>query len=136
MTYTVGADMLADRSIIDKYNDIDSRNPISNIYHEAWFEQGDIATLPRVIDLNPIVSNSSKYIYDMSHIKLKSINLGYGFAFKNKTTFIKRIDLTINASNLYYWFREKEPEQGNGVAKLRNTYPEMRSYTMGLSANF
>ena len=135
-TYTAGSDILVRKSLIDGYNDLDARNPISNVYYEAWFEQGDIATFPRVIKGNSIISNSSKYVYDNSHIKLRSIDLSYAFPFERDNGFIKQLNVTFNASNLHYWFRERAPKHGNGIAQLRNSYPEMRTYTLGLSTTF
>ena len=135
-TYTAGSEILVRRSLVDGYNDLDFRNPISNVYYDAWFEQGDIATFPRIVKFNRVVSNSSKYVYDNSHIKLRSINLSYSMPFEKENTFIKLLNVTFNASNLHYWFRERTPKQGNGIAQLRNAYPEMRTYTLGLSATF
>ncbi|MCG8386977.1 MAG: SusC/RagA family TonB-linked outer membrane protein [Cytophagales bacterium] len=135
-SYTYGGDVLVSRPLIDGYNDIEFRNPSVNVFYDAWYEQGDRASLPVVRKGNPLVSNSSKYVYDNSHIKLKSISLGYSLPVEKYKLPLKSLDISLNGSNLFYWFREKSPDNVNGIAELRNVYPEMRTYTLTINTTF
>ena len=128
--------MLVSRPLIDGYNDIEFRNPSVNVFYDAWYEQGDRASLPVVTKGNPIVNNSSKYVYDNSHMKLKSISLGYSLPVEKYKLPLKSLDISLNGSNLFYWFREKSPDNVNGIAELRNVYPEMRTYTLTINTTF
>ncbi|MBC6400935.1 MAG: SusC/RagA family TonB-linked outer membrane protein [Ekhidna sp.] len=136
MSYSYGGDVLINRSFIDGYNDLAFRNTSLNIYYDAWQAQGDQAALPILVQGNPITHNSSKYVYDNSHIKLKSVSLSYRFPVEKLNLPVKTLDIGLNGSNLHYWFREKSPNGRNGVAELRNPYPEMRSFTLSINTTF
>ncbi|MGD1962029.1 MAG: SusC/RagA family TonB-linked outer membrane protein [Fulvivirga sp.] len=136
MSYSYGGDLLIRRSLIDGYNDLDFNNKSVNIFNESWMQPGDIANFPVVAEQNPIVSNSTKYVFDNSHIKLKSVSLRYQKRLNDVKLPIESLAITLNGSNLHYWFKEKSPDGGNGIAELRNPYPEMRTFTLSISAAF
>ena len=135
MSYSFGADVLVSKELIDHYVLLYNRNLTANSYNGSWKKVGDIANYPAINKSNPLVSNSSKYLYSTSHIKLRSVNLSYSIPLK-KNTVIDKISVYSNGSNLFYWFMEKTPEGLNGVAELRFLYPEMRTFSFGLNATF
>ena len=136
MSYAFGGDILIRRALVDGYNDLDSRNFTVEVFHDAWKQPGDIATLPVIIKRSPIVNNSSKYIYDNSHVKLKSVSLRYRVPVEKMKVPFESLEVGINGSNLHYWFMEASPEGRNGVAELRNPYPEMRTFTLNINTTF
>lgn len=136
MSYSYGADMLVDRNIYDNYRVLVNRNINANVFEDAWQNQGDQAIYPIISSNNRIISNSTKYLFDTSHIKLKSVNLTYNFPVNNYRLPLKTLSFFLNGSNLHYWFKDKSPKGKNGVAEFRNTYPEMRTFTIGINTTF
>jgi TonB-linked SusC/RagA family outer membrane protein len=136
LSYTYGADMLLQRTLLDNYNVLTNRNLSTNIFEDSWQQQGDIANYQAITKNRKIISNSSKYIFDTTHIKLKSIHIGYQVPTDQMKLSIKNLSLFINGSNLLYWFKSSSPKGKNGVAQYRNTYPEMRTISMGINAIF
>ena len=136
VSYASGQDALIDRNLTDNYRILFNRNISVNVWDEAWQQQGDISRYPRISNNNRIISNSSKYLFDESHIKLKSINLSYDFDTKKMNLPLKSFNLFVNASNLGYWFFNKGSDSGNGIAELRNVYPEMFTISMGVNTTF
>ena len=134
MSFTYGGDTFvsATNGIVVN-NDINFRNiSVNNI--DYWQQPGDVSNNPRPIP--EIVNNSSKYIYDNSHLKLQSINLGYTLPIDKMDLPFKKVKIFINGSNLYYWYKEKSPNGLNGIAEYRNDYPEARTFSFGLNAKF
>jgi len=136
ISYTYGADVLLGREFLDNYNILFNRNINVNVFEDAWRKQGDLANLPAITKARNIISNSSKYVFDTSHIKLKTINLAYQFPIKKMKIPLKKLSLFVNGSNLFYWFKNPSPNGKNGVAEYRSTYPEMRTISFGLNTRF
>lgn len=136
LAYSYGADMLVDRVLYDNYRILTNRNISVNVFEDAWYAQGDRAIHPIVVDNNPLISNSTKYVFDTSNIKLKSVNLSYNLPVEKYNLPLKALSVFFNGANLHYWFREKSPEGKNGVSESRNTYPEMRTFTLGINTSF
>jgi len=136
MSYTYGSDFLVDRTLYDNYRVLSNRNISVNIFEDAWLNQGDTAIHPIIAKNNRIISNSSKYLFDTSHIKLKSVSLSYNLPVNKYRLPLKSLSFILNGSNLYYWFKDKSPKGKNGVAEFRNRYPEMRTFTLGINTTF
>ncbi|MFC3877483.1 SusC/RagA family TonB-linked outer membrane protein [Winogradskyella maritima] len=136
LSFTAGQETLLDRDVLDNYNILVNRNLGVNIWQQAWQEQGDIAIYPAISRTTPIVSNSSKYVFDESHIKLKSINLSYNLDTKALKLPLKNLSVFANASNIGYWFFNEGSNFGNSIAELRSIYPEMMTISFGLNTNF
>jgi TonB-linked SusC/RagA family outer membrane protein len=136
LSYTYGADMLLQGTLLDNYNALTNRNLSTNIFEDTWQQQGEIANYQAITKNREIISNSSKYIFDTTHIKLKSINIRYQIPTDPINFSIQKLSLFINGSNLMYWFKSGSPKGKNGVAEYRNTYPEMRTISMGINATF
>lgn len=136
MSYAYGSDSKVQKEVLDHYNVISLRNLSSNAYYGSWREPGDIALYPAVVKNNPLVSNSSKYVYNTSRIKLNSVNMSYNLRLKNKNIPFDKLRVFVNGSNLYYWFFDQTPDEMNDIDELRKVYPEMRTISFGISANF
>ncbi|PQJ80010.1 SusC/RagA family TonB-linked outer membrane protein [Polaribacter porphyrae] len=136
LSYAFGQDMLVDRNLFDNYNVLFNRNISVNVFTDAWQNIGDNAVNPTISKNNRIISNSTKYLFDASHIKLRAINLSYKLPLENTKSKIKSLSLFLNGTNLHYWFMSKSPEGKNGVAEFRSPYPEMRTISLGVNANF
>ena len=135
-SYAYGQDDLVDRVLLDNYRILTNRNISVNVIDDAWQQQGDLASLPIISNSNRIISNSSKYLYDESHVKLKSVNLSYNLPVRKIDIPFKSMSVFINASNLKYWYKNKSEENRNGVAEYKSVYPEMRTFSLGLNATF
>jgi hypothetical protein len=84
-----------------------------------------------------IVSNSTKYLYDNTHIKFQNVNVSYRLPLKyNKFTVVKDANIFVDVTNLGYWYKQKSPEGKNGIREFRFLYPEMRTVSLGFRMNF
>ncbi len=136
LSYAVGQDFLVGREILDNYRVLVNRNINANVWSQAWQQEGDIAQYPIITNRNPIISNSTKYIFDESHIRLRTVNLSYNVPLKDTKIPLKSLSVFVNGSNLMYWFFNPEDDFGNGVAEFRSVYPEMRTFTIGINTTF
>ena len=135
-SFTFGAEMLVDRELYDQYRILTNRNISVNVFEDAWYNQGDTAIHPIIINDNIVIANATKYLFDTSHIKLKSISLRYNMPVKKMSIPLNTLAFTLNGSNLFYWFKNKSPNGKNGVAEFRNPYPEARTFTLGINTTF
>ncbi len=136
MSYSLGSYTMIQKELLDNYRVIFSRNMPTNIYYDAWRAPGDIALYPAVINNQPLVSNSTKYLYNTSRIKLNSVNVSYNVPVRNTGLPFNQLKVFINGSNLYYWYFDQPGEGRNGIAELNKSYPEMRTFSLGVNANF
>ncbi|MCF8381375.1 MAG: SusC/RagA family TonB-linked outer membrane protein [Bacteroidales bacterium] len=136
MSYAYGSETMVQKEVLDHYNVISFRNLSTNAYYGSWRNPGDIALYPAVVKNNPLVGNSSKYLYNESRIKLNSVNMSYDIRIENEKNPFTKISVFVNGSNLYYWYLDKSPKNMNGIAELNNVYPEMRTISFGINANF
>jgi hypothetical protein len=134
-SYEYGADQLVDRNIIDGYNVLLNRNLNVNAIDEIWRNPGDLATYP--VPTNSVsVSNSSRYIYDTSNIQLKSVTLSYQAPVDQWKLPVNSLSFNVNGSNLYYWYKNGSESGRNGIAEFRNTYPQQRTFSLGINTTF
>lgn len=131
-SYRWGEDVLIQDDLISKYTQIENRNLTTNALNR-WRAPGDIALHPSASPFHPIVPNSSRFLYDVSHFRLQNINISY--ALKNVFN-LKAANVYIDVSNVLYLYRSQAPEGENGIAQLRFTYPEARTITSGIQINF
>ncbi|WP_178991128.1 SusC/RagA family TonB-linked outer membrane protein [Winogradskyella schleiferi] len=136
MAFAYGQDALIDRNLIDNYRILSNRNVSVNVFDDAWQQQGDNASLPLISDNNRIISNSSKYLFDETHINLRSINLSYDIPVNSKKNPFKALSIFVNAANVKLWYKDKSAANKNGIAEYRNVYPQMRTISLGVNASF
>ncbi|MBB6612644.1 SusC/RagA family TonB-linked outer membrane protein [Pontibacter sp. Tf4] len=136
--YSYGASFLADYTVQSDGRNLDHRNQSINLL-DRWQQPGDMTNVPKLYFPRPmsIVSNSSRYVHDLTHIKLSNVSLTYQLP-EPMTRFLHLENLSVftNASNLLYWYREKSPEGRNGIAETRFIYPEMMTVTGGIRLGF
>ena len=135
-SYRYGDSFTIDDELVSQYRVIVNRNLSVNAI-DHWRQQGDITQNPSVTDNNPIISNSSRFLYDASHIKIQNVNLSYVVAMdKMNVNWIKSVNFFMDISNVFYFYKTKSPADRNGVAEFRFKYPEARTLTFGFQANF
>lgn len=118
----------------------DHKNQSTNVLNR-WMKAGDITDVPRANAANAKLV-SDRFIEDGSFIKLKSATLGYNFnkSFKG----ISKLNVYVTGQNLYTWtdYTGFDPEVNafastNGVSGIDyGTYPQVRTFILGLKANF
>ncbi len=134
-SFSWGADQLVDRTIIDGYNVLTNRNLNVNAFFEAWRNPGDLASYPAPTTSQSI-RNSSRHVYDNSNIQLRSITFSYNAPVDRWNFPLETLSFNANGSNLYYWYKEQSPDGRNGIAEFNNTYPQQRTFSIGLNATF
>lgn len=94
-------------------------------------------TIPNPLGSPTNTENSSRFIEDGSYLRLKNLQIGYTFPAKWTQKFrCSRLRLYATASNLFTITKYKgyDPEVGGGVDY--GNYPQSRTFTFGLNANF
>jgi len=136
LQYSYGADfMLSSRYYGDGAN-IQNSNMGVNLL-DRWQGPGDVTDVARLSRIARQIANSSRYVYDLSYIKLSNVSLSYRLPEKYaKKIFTKSLSAYVNATNLAYWYKDKSPEGRNGIKELRYTYPEARTISAGLNFGF
>ncbi|MCS3529330.1 SusC/RagA family TonB-linked outer membrane protein [Chryseobacterium sp. JUb7] len=130
-----GGDALVGSELIDKYSNLVNRNMSVNAL-DYWMVPGDIAE-NRKPTSKTTIPNTSKYVYDNSHVKLQNVNINYQLPLSTiKNSFIKNASIFIDCTNVLYWYKEKSPTGKNGIREFRYLYPEMRTFSFGFKANF
>lgn len=130
--FQIGGDFLLQDDLVDKYSNTLNRNLSVNA-SDHWRNPGDIVSQPAVTN-NPIVPNLSKYIYDATFLKISNINLSYNVPLKNNI--LKGLSVFADASNVFYWYKEKSPKGMNGIREFNYTYPQARTISCGVNAKF
>jgi TonB-linked SusC/RagA family outer membrane protein len=118
------------------------------VYETAWEKPGDITHIPKPV-MNDNISNGSSFpisenIERGDYVKVRNLSLGYTIKKLPAVTNIERIRLYAQVFNAYVFtnYSGSDPEVStNGNANLtpgvdRNTAPQARTYTMGISINF
>lgn len=131
--YSWGEDILLSRDLESTEQLLPTRNMIVNTL-DYWQQPGDVARNPRPGAGQPIFSNTSRYVYDTSHIKFQNLTINYNL----KPAFVERFKLKaaaifVNMDNIAYWYKNESPKGQNGIRELRFRYPEMRTITIGAS---
>lgn len=133
-SFQIGGDFLAQDELISKYNITVNRNLSVNAY-DFWRNQGDVVLQPIVTSNNPTNSNYDKFLYDATFLRISNINLSYAFP-RNAVSFVDALSVFADISNVAYWYREKSPNNRNGIREFRFTYPQARTISIGLNAKF
>ncbi len=133
--FQIGGDVLISPDLIDKYSISVNRNMSVNAI-DYWTGPGDTNALNAKPATKAPIANSSKYVYDNTHIKLQNINLSYQLPIKKGSSFIDAASVFADVSNVWYWYKEKSPKDRNGIREFNYMYPEMKTYSMGFRVNF
>lgn len=136
INFELGGDILVTPELIDQYRILINRNMSINAL-DFWSTDNPNAINHAPSSKATSISNTSKYLYDNTNVKLQNINLGYSLPLeKGKNKFIKSADIFIDITNVAYWYKQKSPQDRNGVRELRYLYPEMRTISFGFKMNF
>ena len=137
LIYNIGGYLLIDYNNENNGRNLSNRNQSVNLL-DRWQKPGDIATIPRLASGingtgNPIVANSSRYVYDNTYIKVSNVSLAYSLP-KRITRNLGGMSLTVygNGTNLFYWYKEKSPAGRNGIKEYRFSFPESQTFTWGV----
>lgn len=128
--YSYGADQLFNYPDEADGRNLANRNQSVNLV-DRWQKPGDVTDIPRLLTNRVIVSNSSRYLYDVSYLKLSNVSLAYKFSGQLvKRLHLNNLSVFANGNNLFYVYKDAGTKGRNGVAERRFVYPE----TMGLTA--
>jgi TonB-dependent starch-binding outer membrane protein SusC len=115
---------------------LDNRNQSVNLL-DRWQKPGDITNGPKLSRTTRFASNSSRYLYEDTYVKLSNVSLSYLLPKKYSLKIIgARINVFANGTNLFYWYKSKSPKDRNGLAEYKFNFPEAQSFTWGIKANF
>lgn len=129
---------------VDRYNDgmriidFDTRPfNYSQRMLDAWNGEGTSNTLPRLAFEDTGVSKfSTLYLEDASYLRLKNVEVGYSFGKFLTGWGLQQARVYLSAQNLYTWtnYTGLDPETTDNID--RGTYPQSRSFILGLNFNF
>lgn len=94
-------------------------------------------TIPNPLGSPTNTENSTRFIEDGSYLRLKNLQIGYTLPLKYTQKFrCSRLRFYVTASNLFTItaYKGYDPEVGGGVDY--GNYPQSRTFTFGLNANF
>ena len=133
--YSYGSDILIDRGLEVTDQLLTTRNMIAETA-DVWQQPGDVARNSRLGSGQPILRNSTKYVYENSYIKFQNLSINYNLENQwIKNLNINQFRIFVNADNLGYWYKN-DNNSGNGIAELRYRYPEMQTITLGFNLSF
>lgn len=102
-------------------------------YSELWNNNNTDASMPR---MGGARSDTEFYLDNMSFLRLKNLQVGYSFTNpKLKKAAIQMIRIYASGENLFTVtsYRGMDPER---IGNKSDVYPQLRSYTFGLSLEF
>lgn len=136
--YSYGASKLVSYSDESDGLNLQHRNQSVNLL-DRWQKPGDIANIPQlhithtVTTNTNLVANSSRYLYDMSYLKLSNVSLGYKLPQKMSSRLsLNNLSVFANATNLFYVYKDAGTKGRNGIAEKRFVYPETSAFVLGL----
>ncbi|RAJ05187.1 TonB-linked SusC/RagA family outer membrane protein [Chitinophaga skermanii] len=131
--YSYGASVFLNKDIQSDGRNLNHRNQIVDLM-DRWQQPNDITDVPKLYFPRRLVVNSSRYLREISYIKLSNLSGSYQLpkAWLERIG-IEQLSVFANATNLFYWYKgDNKSSTRNGIAELRFVYPEMRTYTFGL----
>ena len=130
--YSYGADKFLNYVDESDGRNLQNRNQSVNLL-DRWQRPGDVTDIPRLSLIRDIVANSSRYLYDMSYLKLSNISLGYKLSnLPANKLHLANASVFANATNLLYVYKDAGTKGRNGIAERRFIYPETSAFTLGL----
>ena len=130
--YSYGASKLVSSSDESDGRNLQNRNQSVNLV-DRWQRPGDITSIPRLLINRTIVANSSRYLFDVSYLKLSNVSLNYKLKDKiSSQLHLQKVSVFVNANNLFYVYKDQGIKGRNGVAERRFVYPETMALTAGI----
>jgi len=104
---------------------------------DRWQEPGDQTDIPRLSLDNVPVKNTTRNLFDRTHIHFRNISLSYRLPDKwVEKLKLDMLRINANVDNLGYWYKSDSNPSRNGIAEYRYTYPVSRTFTLGLNVKF
>ena len=119
------------------YSDLVRKSMLTKGIDWTEMENRQDATIPNPLGSPMNKENSSRFIEDGSYFRLKNIQIVYTLPKKVTEKFLcSRLRFYVTASNLFTITKYSgyDPEVGSGVDY--GNYPQSRTFTFGLNANF
>lgn len=142
--YGVYGNKIYNANLVREWDVMESRN--NNFGHDAfyraWRPDKPDKFFPALNQFDQVNQPLGRYVEDGSFLRLASLSLSYRIPFKKKA--IQSINLTLMAQNVftitsYSGFDPEINSYGNNMLKYgidSNSYPNARTYTLGLSLIF
>jgi TonB-linked SusC/RagA family outer membrane protein len=131
------------RQILESQSD--PLNQLTTVLNH-WTPTNTNTNIPRPVRNDPNGNNrfSNRWLEDGSYVRLKNLTLAYNVpaAFSGKT--IKNVRVYLTAQNLVTWTKytgydpevSSDPFSSTQLGRDFGVYPQARTYTVGLNANF
>jgi TonB-linked SusC/RagA family outer membrane protein len=130
--YSYGADIKYSFADESDGRNLQNRNQSVNLL-DRWQRPGDITTIPKPSITRVMVTNSSRYIMNVSYLKLSNVSLNYKLPNKIAEKLrLNNASIFSNVTNLFYLYTDAGTKGRNGIAEKRFIYPETRAFTGGL----
>lgn len=130
LQYNIGGSKLIGTRYLKDGNNLPHSNMAIDIY-DRWQQSGDQTVIPKLM-LGASVNNSSRFLYDFTHLKLSNLSLAYALQDEwRKQHKLPRTSFTFNVTNLFYWYKDESPAGRNGIKEFRFTFPETRIFSFG-----
>jgi len=119
----------------DGLNIASENQSIDQLRH--WQQPGDVALSPRPIwgVSTQSVMNSTRYLYDKTHVRLQNVSLSYRLPKEwSQRMSMRSLTLSLMCDNLAMWVPYKTDI--NSYKTAISGYPLERTFTMSINANF
>jgi TonB-dependent starch-binding outer membrane protein SusC len=115
---------------------LDNRNQSVNLL-DRWQKPGDVTNIPRLSRTTRFVTNSSRFMYEDTYLKLSNVTISYALPkFITDRLGGMRLNMFANGTNLVYWYKQSSPAGRNGLQEYKFGFPEAQSFTWGIKASF
>lgn len=135
--YSYGADQILGYAEESDGLNLQHRNQSVNLL-DRWQRPNDATYIQKLlITSTSAVRNSTRYLYDVSYLKLSNVSLGYRLPLHlTKSLRLSNMSVFANATNLFYVYKDAGTKGRNGIAEKRFVYPETMSLTAGVRIGF
>ncbi|MBC6994812.1 SusC/RagA family TonB-linked outer membrane protein [Neolewinella lacunae] len=100
---------------------------------DRWQQPGDVTDTPRPSIDKPLVSRSSRYVYQINYLQFASLSLNYRLKTGARTPLnTQQVNLFALVNNLGYWYDEPRRENRNTIAEYRFNFPQQRAVVVGV----
>jgi TonB-linked SusC/RagA family outer membrane protein len=134
--YSYGASQLFNIADESDGRNFHNRNQSADLL-DRWQRPGDVTDIPQLMVTRSVVTNSSRFVYDVSYFKLSNVALNYQLPEKVASKLhMSRASIFTNATNLFYVYKDQGTKGRNGVAERRFVYPETMAFIAGIKLGF
>lgn len=123
-----------------------NQNIRSAAFYDSYTSENKDAKYPKigVYDSSETQLFTDRFVEDGSYLRLSNVSVGYNFPMQKKKSFVKNINLSLNAGNLFFITKYSgyDPEvnsYGGDIKKMGvdyGSYPSARSYALNVKFTF